>query len=287
MKRRGWGKLLTMLWALAPFTLAAQLQMVVGERPVHAFGGRQSQMDVRIRNSTAAAIEAELSYQLVQASSSTVAPIAARKVWKTLRVLPGQTVVDTILVAWPEVRATTHFFVLWTGGDRRLGTAEVWIHPQSLLSELGHVSQGNLGILDPNRELSPLLKKAGLHYQDLDGRALETFDGPLVVLGPFASAKQMPAGLDEEIRRLAQRGTAVVWIVPAAGLQPLERLPKDYLVRTGGGGVFVASTESVAHLHESPLAQQNLVRFARLALGLEQVALPKFSPSPEGADSSR
>ena len=268
----------TVVAVFVPCALVGQLQMLTNDSPTVVFGGGQRRLNLHVRNSTDQPSEADVSFQLVQASSSLATPRGAFEPWKKLRVLPGQTVVESAVVTIPEVRAATRFLVLWSDADRRrLGTTEVEAYPATLLSELRPLAGGKpVGVFDPLNQLKPLLRELKIETEDLEKRDLEFFDGPLAILGPFASAGQMPFNLANSVRERAQAGTAIVWIQPPAGPdEPRADQPKNYLFGAGRSAVFVAHSDAIAGLDQNPQAQLNLVRFARLALKVDHLELPK------------
>jgi len=266
-------------WALLLIALTpaafAQLRALPDKEPQRAFTGEGWEATVLLHNPGTGPVEADLCTRLYQASSATAAPLGGGTS-KKLTVLPGQTVLESASLTFPPVKAETRFLVRWLDGTNRIiGTTDVMVYPRDLLKPLA----GNalLGVLDPLNRIKPLLKPAGVEYQDLEDTGLERFDGTLAIIGPFQSKPQMRESLaNRSVKALAQKGVAVVWIQPPRGEREAPR-PSFYTVREGKGTVVVVQAEEVAHLAESPLAQLNLIRFARLALHPEPLELPDLT----------
>ena len=57
--------------------------------------------------------------------------------WKTLEVLPGQTVVESAELNFPAVNAETRFVIQWlAGADRVLGVSDALVYPTNPLAQL-------------------------------------------------------------------------------------------------------------------------------------------------------
>src|ERR1051325_5250005 len=169
---------------LVPAIVVGQVQVLTRDALPNVFGGDPRQQSLLVRNATSEPAETDARFQLVQTSSSTATPLSVSMPWKKLRVLAGQTVVESASVTFPEVRAPTRFLVLWTDANgRRLGETAVKVYPADLLSELRPLSGGKpVGVLDPLNQLKPLLRRLGIEIEDLERRDLEFFDGTLAIL---------------------------------------------------------------------------------------------------------
>jgi hypothetical protein len=124
-----------------------------------------------------------------------------------------------------------------------------------------------------------LLKTARVDFVDLGNTELENFRGKLAVIGPFESKAQMGAALAGEIKTIAQKGVAVVWIQPPPERSSLhremERLqPSFYSVPENKIAVVIVQSDLVANLSENPRAQLNLICFCKLALDPQPPILP-------------
>jgi hypothetical protein len=269
------------LICLLPMTVAAQLQVLPDQRPQRVFAGRERNIAVRFNNPAATLVAADLHTRLHQASSATAAPVA-EAAWKKLQVLPGQTVLESVALDFPAVKAETQFVIQWMEGTNKvLGTTSVLAYPPDLLKELKPLLEEEpLGAFDPQNQLKPLLKAAGVETQDLEDAGLENYTGKLAIIGPFKSNAQMRESLaNRNVRALAQRGVAVAWIEPPPEKrQPLK--PSFYTVPERKGTVVVVQPDLLARLAESPQAQLNLIRLARLAVHPEPLALPDLTPTP-------
>lgn len=265
------------LWLAAGGLGAAPLQLVPDREAQCVFAGGARVIGVTWKNSGVAAVAAGIRVRVYQTTSAT-AVLWREAAWKTLQVLPGQTVVESARLDFPDVQAETKFLVQWLAGTNELlGVTAVRVYPTNLLAELKPLAgPGPIGVLDPQNELKPLLKNLRIGFEDLGDSHLENFSGRLAIVGPFATRAQMRGGLAGEIKQAARRGAGVVWLRPpadpAAGL-----LPSFYSVPENTNSVVVVQPELVAGLPDNPQAQQNLVDFCRLALNPEPLTLPDLA----------
>jgi hypothetical protein len=258
----------------------AQLQLLPDKEPQCVFAGEARPVTVVWQNVSDKIVDAEIHTRLYQTTSATVAPLA-ENLWKKIEILPGQTVLESARVDFPEVRAGTVFLIQWLEGTNRvIGKTEVLVYPTNLLKELKPLlGEGTPGILDPNDELKPLLKQSHVDFLDLAETPLEDFRGKLAVIGPFQSKIQMREGLAQSIWRIAAKGAAVVWIQPPPG--PKDKIkPSFYVVPEGKGAVVVVQSDLVAGLSENPRSQLNLIYFSKLALNPEPFPLPDLKTQP-------
>jgi hypothetical protein len=265
---------------LSPLAVSAQLLALPDKEPQRVFAGQWQAITVLFHNTRDVLAEANLRTRLCQASSATAAPWGEAP-WKTLAVLPGQTVVESVKLTFPPVRAETRFLVQWLDGSNKVaGITQVLVYPPDLLKDLKPLAgEGILGVLDPQNQLKPLLQAAAVEYQDLEDTGLENYHGKLALIGPFQSEAQMRESLKGRVKALARKGVAVVWIQPP----PTERQelnPSFYTVPEGKGAVVVVLADLVANLPEKPQAQLNLIQLARLALNPKPPRLLHLTPSP-------
>jgi hypothetical protein len=257
----------------------AQLQVVPDCRPQAVFGGMNQNITVQFRNGGGQSLESDLRIVLLQTSTATAVRISEGS-WKKLLVLPGQTVLEKATVPFPAVRGETRFLLQWLGSDSNvIGQTEVSVSPTNLLAHLKTLAGGEpLGVFDPADALKPLLRMQAMEFQDLLEDGTKKFRGKLAVFGPFETQAQMRASLREDIRALAKRGGAVVWLLPPPEKRaPLK--PSFYALREGKGAVVVAHHDLVAQLAECPEAQLNLVRLAEEALQPTSLELPETETS--------
>jgi len=108
-------KLPTLSWAgsLARFLLHGALgvrgavQIVEDKVTPAVFGNGSRAIWAKFHNPTAQPAEINLRFRLFQASASTMMPVGEPKTWKTITLLAGQTVLESLTVELPQVRAET------------------------------------------------------------------------------------------------------------------------------------------------------------------------------------
>jgi hypothetical protein len=253
----------------------AQLRLAAERETPRVFAGKAQNLELELVNPDGKTVAANLGVRLVQTSSATAVTVGEIK-WKELSVLPGQTVLEAVALDFPPVRAETRFLLQWIEGSSNvIGQTEVLVYPTNLLMQLQALAGDEpLGVFDPADTLKPLLRLQAVSFQDLLEHGTEKFQGKLAMFGPFESKMQMRAGLREDIRTLAKRGVAVVWLLPPP--EPSAPLkPSFYAVRQAGGAVVVAEHSLVMHLAERPEAQLNLVRLVEEALHPTPLVLPE------------
>lgn len=273
---RAWAFLLALAY---PLLVHGQLTLVAPDTTPLVFAGPGRPIPVTFHNASDADLTLTLRTKLLQASSATTMPVGEPRTWKPLRVLAGQTVLETATLDYPAVKAPTRFIVQWLDGDDQVrGTTDVVVYPPNLLKNLQPLlGEKPLGLFDPQHQLKPLLTSAKVGYDDFQEAGWETFAGRLALIGPFADRTQVPLGLDTKVKALAGRGVAVVWMQPPSGPWPkLE--PALYGVRLGPGQVVVVPAKTVSALPENPLSQLNLVRLAQWALRPDRLELPQLTP---------
>jgi hypothetical protein len=269
-----------LLAALGPSVACAQMQALPDSEPQSVFSGTERNITILLHNPVASPVAADLHTRLYQASSATAAPLG-EVAWKTLTVLPGQTVLESAAMTFPPIKAETRFLVQWLNGTNQvIGVTEVLGYPPDLLKELKPLAGDDpLGVLDPQNQLKPLLKAAAVEFQDLEDTGLENYHGKLAIIGPFESRGQMRESLPNSVKALAQKGVAVVWLQPPPEKRQ-ELMPTFYTVLEGKGAVVVVQAKLVCNLAEKPQSQLNLIQFARLALHPEPLQLPQMTRSP-------
>lgn len=258
---------------LAP--ACGQLQGLQDAQPKTVFAGEARRIEVVLQNSGSELAKADLHTRLFQTTTAT-AVLLREAEWKPLQVLPGQTVLEAATFDFPDVRAETRFLVQWLDGTNTvLGKTEVRVFPTNLLAGLRPLAgEAPLGVFDPQNQLKPLLRSHAIEFQDLIEDGTDKFHGRLAIFGPFASKEQIRDSLADDLRTLAKRGVAVVWLQPPSGPRsPLK--PSFYTVRMGDGAVVVAQGDLVSCLAERPEAQLNLIRLAETALHPEPLDLPE------------
>jgi hypothetical protein len=269
-------------------TACAQLQLLPDQQPQCVFVGDARKIAVVFHNQADKNFESEIRTRIFQAGSAT-GILLSDNAWKRLQVPAGETVLDSAALNFPAVNAETRFLVQWLEETNRvIGVTQVLVYPTNLFQALPLMLGGtNFGVLDPNRQLVPLLQTQGIHFIDLGQMELDDFSGKLAVIGPFKSKAQMPEGLAKRIETIAKHNVAVVWIQPPAettprasfvGLQRGTLLPSFYSVQKNRTAVIIVQPEWVADLAENPQSQLNLVYFCKLALNPQPPGLPGLSP---------
>ena len=272
------GVILMAIWAGANGAWA-QLQMAPQDEPQRVFAGSTQTISVRWRNPGNEMIETDVRMRTMQLSSATAA-LVDESPWKTLRVLPGQTIVETVALAFPVVRAETRFLVQWLEGSNHVtGASEVFVYPTNLLSELRTVvgKDGVLGVFDPQNELKDLLRNAKVDFVDLGNTELEKFRGRLAIIGPLNPKTPADCVGTAQIKAMAGNNVSVVWVPPPAGDAPSakEKLqPSFYAVPENQTAAVIVQPEMLANLSGNPRSQLNLIYFCKLALSSEPLTLP-------------
>ena len=176
--------------------ISAQLQLLPDKEPQRVFAGDARPITIVWHNVSDKTVDAEIRTRLYQTTSATAAPLS-ENLWKKIEILPGQTVLESARMDFPEVRAETAFLIQWLEGTNRvIGKTEVLVYPTNLLKELKPLlGEAAPGVLDPNDELKPLLKRSHVDFLDLAETPLEDFQGKLAIIGPFHSKAQMREGL--------------------------------------------------------------------------------------------
>jgi len=259
---------------------SAQVQKVPDKEPQQVFAGEARQIAVTWRNITSEAARAELHTSLYQTTTATAVALGT-SLWKKLEILPGQTLVESATLNFPLVKAETKFVIKWVEGTNKvLGTTEVLVYPTNLLSELKTLAgEDPLGIFDPSNQLKPLLESGGVEFSNLEDEGVENYRGKLVIVGPFQNKKQIRENLAEQLRALAAKGVAVVWLQPPP--DKMDRLkPSFYTVPGDKGGVVVVQSALIEGLSDNPQAQLNLLYLSKLALHSEPLRLPFLTPQP-------
>ncbi|HYG36662.1 MAG TPA: hypothetical protein VEC99_17845, partial [Clostridia bacterium] len=249
--------------------------------PQEVFAGSHRMVTVLCRNEAEETVRGDLHIRLYQLSSATAAPFDS-SFWKSLEVLPGQTVIETVRLTLPSVRAETRFLLQWLEGTNKvLGATELVVYPADLLKELRKIAGGQpVGVYDPQNQLKPLLKSVDCEFYDLEHSEVAAFSGKLAIVGPFAFVARIGEGLDKLVRTLAWKGVGVVWFQPSS--KPgSRRKPSFFSVPEGKSTVVVAQAELTVDLAERPGSQLNLLQLAQEALNPAPLALPNFAAQPQ------
>lgn len=265
-------RLLVFLLAGASSILAAEVRMLT-VAPTAGFGGGRVGLNVAFENLTDQRKELDVRTQILQASSSTVAPWGPPAAWKRLSLLPHQTIAEQAMLDFPAVRADTRFLVRFTVDDTPLGTAEVWVYPTNLLAALTTLLEGEpLLLVDAPAALHDALVAAKVD-------CAATTDPPIsqrsriALVGTPSGAVQGTAGTDV-VWNLANAKTGVIWLRTVSASEAAIQ-PAYQAFKVSGTAVVVAHLHSLTNLAADPWAQLRLVRMARLAAGQENLDLLK------------
>lgn len=261
-----------------PVSAFAQLQLVPDKEPQQVFAGDARQIALVWHTGGDPIFAGEIRARILQTSSATAVQVSEAP-WKKLQLLPLQTVLESAQLDFPAVKAETKFLVQWLENTNHIiGKTEVLVYPTNLVAELKPLAGGEaLGVFDPLNQLKPLLKNLKLDFTDLENADLEIFSGRLAIIGPFQSQAQMRDGLANQIKLLAKKGAAIVWIRPPP--EKRDKLsPSFYSVLESTDAVVVVQPELVANLPDNPQSQLNLIYFCQLALNPQPPVLPGLPP---------
>ena len=255
----------------------ALLESVPDEQRRAVFCGIPQHVRVVLRNPGDQTVETDARCRLFQDGSATAAPVIDLP-WKKLKLLPGQTVIESASLAFPNVKAETLFFVQWLDESNNVfGVTRFQVYPTNILAGLGVLIRHQpLGIWDPENHLKTLLSAAGVDFEDLGSRELDSFSGPLALLIQLNASGYPATGFAQRVKKLATRGAAVVWIRPLANPDN-ELRPAFYLVPVRAGTVLIAEPQLCVDLAERPHSQLNLISLAGLALHPKTPQLPQDS----------
>ncbi len=257
----------------------AQLNVLSGNNVQSVFSGIGRQIVVSLSNSSVCPVEVKARTRLFQTSSATAA-LVVEAPWKNFQILPGQSIAESVNLDFPAVKAETRFVIQWIeGASNVVGRTEVFVYPTNLLARLKTLAGDEpVGVFDPANQLKPLLGSMAVEFQDLIEDGTDKLRGKLAIFGPFKSKSQMRASLKDDVRVLAKRGVAVVWLLPPPEKHvPLK--PSFYTVRDDAGAVVVVAHDVVTQLAERPEAQLNLLRLAEEALHPTPLSLPETETS--------
>lgn len=269
----------TLAWlcAAGATASAAQLQVVPQKMATCLLAGENRSLTVMFHNPTTDPASSQVRLRLLQAASATAAPVAELP-WKTLQVLPGQTVLESARLNLPTVRAETRFLVQWIAdANQVLGVSDILVYPTNLLRELRPLlGETDLGVFEPHNQLKPLLQAVGVPFVNLQEIGLDHFFGKLAIIGPFESKEEMPGSLTANLKALAKKGTGIVWIQPPRSEHDALQ-PSFYSVLEGKAAIVIVQPDLVQNLAKEPQSQLNLIQLATLAVRPEPLHLPDLT----------
>jgi len=245
-------------------------EVIASSTSPEVFGGRPVRIQVQWRNPHDGALEIHGRIRRFQLASATAVPCGDSP-WKTIRILPHQTILEPVTLEFPQVNAETRFLVQWLDGTNPpFGSTVVLVHPTNLLDQLKPwTTPGNgLGIWDAQEKLKPLLNERNLPFTDLECTGRETFRGTLAIFLDHDTDTAPPPWRAPAIKGMAIQGVGVLWIRP-----PIERprpaQPSYRAVKLRTGSVVIAHPELVTDLAHRPESQLNLIALCRLAMASE------------------
>jgi hypothetical protein len=198
----------------------AQVEFVPDGSTQVIFGGKPQAIAVRVHR--APSVEAVtddigesavlVCFRLFQETSGTVVPVGPAKPWKVLRVLPGQTIVETASVGFPVVTRPIGGLVRWeTEQGTGLGSTRVWIVPPNAFGEVKSlVGDLPLGVVGIPASLERLLEPAKVSVEDLTNLPLRP-EAQLILVWPGELDATQPELLARRIGSWVESGRNVVW----------------------------------------------------------------------------
>jgi hypothetical protein len=275
-----WWLLALALAGCGPAQAGVPWPLLTNRGPQCVFAGPARQVDVIVSNGGDHEFVANVQVRIYQMTSGTGVWFVERP-WKKLRVLPQQTIFDSARLDFPAVNAATKFQLQWlinTNGI--IGSFEISVYPTNLLAELKPMTgDDGPGLYDPQNQIKPLLKNLKQDFMDLEVSGFAGFSGKLAIVGPFDATAQMRPGLPAQIKALAKKNVAVVWLLPPPEKRD-KLVPSFYPVMENTNAVIVVQPDLVSNLPENPRAQLNLIYFCKLALKPEPMTLPDFPSEP-------
>ncbi len=272
--------MIVLILASWPLIGWGELEIPADDTLQMAFANLPQTIKVMFRNSSKESmLEMNLQTRLFQTSSSTLMALGASQPWKKLKVLPDQTVLETITLTFPSIKAGTQFQIQWQDENGNfLGQTNVMVYPEDILKQLKQLSgEKPVGILDPTNQLKPTLKRFKIDFEDLEiDQGLMAFHGKLAIVGPFALKEQVPTTLSQQIAKQASKGIAIIWIQPPDIDSAISILPA-YIARFGVGTVVMVKTSLVADLAQSAKSQFNLIYLASMAVNFYPLQFPSYS----------
>ena len=242
-------------------TAADEVQIVPEKEAQCVFAVEAKGIRLVLRNAGSNAVGIPLQARLYQMSSATMMPVGAPQPWKTVRLLPQQTAIESAPLSFPEVRTVAPFEIRWMDGKNgEVGRSVVHVCSPGLLRELtamaGHAP---IGIIDTDNSLAPVLRTLKVEYQEL---ALETgfddYEGHLAIIGPFPFETKLPEQLSSLMASASRKTVLVVCLQASRG--PLEPMPNARLIHKGRATIAVLDARLVTNLAESASAQLSLLR---------------------------
>jgi hypothetical protein len=262
-----------LLLALSASLAAADAQLVLEESAHTVFAGEPQQIRVLFHNPTELRLDVEVWARVYQASSATLMPLGDSAPWKTLTVLPAQTIVESFPLTLAAVRCRTAFQVHWREkAGQEIGRSHVVAWPRNLLAQLNTFAGAQpLFLFDPQSQLKLVLERANVKVETvLSGPDLAAGAGRLaVVVPPSAPLEPM---LLSHVKKRAEKGFASVVLLQATTAVSAALAPV-LIVSPGSGTIVVVRGFPVAALADSAATQRDLLRLAEWAVAADPLQL--------------
>ena len=236
------------------------------------FGGGQRSIPFTVSNVTQQPIDRELTLQLLQATSTTIAPVQTIERWKRLVLLPKQSLNEQAAIEIPNVRASTRFLLRLAADQSVIGNVDVWAYPSNLLTELTESLAGEPIVLcDTPDEWKTVLNAAGVPFREVAFDRLAFAQSKLAVVG--FHQRQV-----RDIKNALRKPNAAhgVIILRSRPMPEAAVLPSYYPSHIGSTRIVFAMPEIVTNLSSDPWAQLRFVQMAKLATGSEDLITSEF-----------
>lgn len=269
---------ITVIWCGVGFHSAwAQMEATGPVEMQTVFSGEHRVLSVQLSNKGDHMVEHALSTRLWQASSATLMPVGERVPWKTMQILPGQTVLEKLDQSFPDIQTVTLFeLAILDSNTNELGRLRVRVCPRDILSQVARLSGGKPpGVLDPENTVKPTLMQQRVLFQDLDDNAgFDNFSGALAIIGPVTRDRRESEAQSQRVTKaLSKRPLSLVWILPPQ--IDGDALPGMWMIRYETQAVVMVQSSEIANLATSPTSQIHLLQAVSLARKPELLQLPK------------
>lgn len=235
---------------------ASELSLSLKDKRLAVFSGGVREIQLLLKNGGPAR-SVELEYRVFQLAGAVAAPLGGRVAWKSLPLNAGQTVLETVSVSLPEVKAETRFAIkiFQANGAGEIGAVTFLGYPTNLLAQLKEpLRSRDLALFDEKDLFAPALTKAGIQFtrvRNLTDPILA--DKPIVLV----STSAIPDG---DLADLSKIADVIFYLGTVADRLPVEETSRNkaFIVRTEGQ--FMEDFDS------SPHAQKMLIVALRSAL---------------------
>lgn len=254
------------LFGLWPAVLWGQLTLNPEPGIQAAFCAEPVKLKVGFSNPKNEVTKTPLRTRVYQKSSATLMPVGEIQPWKEVRLLEGQSVIETVSITFPEIKAPTRFQVHVLGEQTLIGKVEVDVYPPNLLKQISLLlGESKLAIFDPQNHLKPSFVKAGIAFEDLQsGTELDVFQGKLAIFNLTPPTQRPSQEFEAHVHQIIKRGIAVIWIRPETENHQLPA-PLTMVMREGIESGVLIKTRECFNLSE-PSAQMSLLYLAGIAL---------------------